>query len=88
MNVTPASSEAWMAAMLWLRSSGRPSMDIGMPPRPIAETVRDPICRVFTSAHYPVARDRTPDRGRRDAVRSLDVTWEDAQRCDCRSRRT
>ena len=47
MNVTPASSAAWMVAMDCARS-GRPSMDMGMPPRPMAETERLPMVRSRT----------------------------------------
>src|SRR3954447_12985911 len=42
----PASRAAWTVAIERLRSSGRPSMDIGMPPRPIALTVVLPRVRV------------------------------------------
>src|SRR4051794_24378818 len=44
MRVMPASSAAWMVAMerVW---SGRPSIDIGMPPSPRALTLVSPICR-------------------------------------------
>src|SRR5256885_16954693 len=45
MSVTPASSAAWIVA-IERRSSGRPSIDIGMPPRPIALTATPPMCRV------------------------------------------
>lgn len=37
INVTPESRAAWMAAIERPRS-GRPSMDMGIPPSPIAET--------------------------------------------------
>jgi hypothetical protein len=42
ISVTPASSAAWIVAME-RSSSGRPSIDIGMPPRPMALTVTVPI---------------------------------------------
>src|SRR5689334_7333165 len=41
----PASSAAWMVA-IDRSSSGRPSIDIGIPPRPIALTWTSPIVRV------------------------------------------
>src|SRR5882757_6687021 len=37
MKVTPASRAAWIVAIDWA-SSGRPAIDIHIPPRPIAET--------------------------------------------------
>jgi hypothetical protein len=46
MNVIPASKAAWMVAMA-RASSGRPSMEMGIPPKPIAETVTSPMVRVF-----------------------------------------
>ena len=57
MSVTPASSDAWMVARERSRS-GRPSIDMGMPPRPIAETVRLPMVRVFMPSPYPRRRKR------------------------------
>src|SRR6516225_7238847 len=44
MTVTPASREAWMVAMAW-RRSGRPSIERGISPSPIALTVRSPMGR-------------------------------------------
>ena len=45
IRVTPASSAAWMVRMD--RSSpGRPSIDIGIPPRPMALTVTGPMVLV------------------------------------------
>src|SRR3954453_17651526 len=49
MRVTPASRAAWMVR-IERSSSGRPSMDIGMPPRPIALTVLDPMVRCCNGA--------------------------------------
>ena len=40
ISVTPASSAAWTVARQRARSSGRPSIDRGIPPSPIALTVR------------------------------------------------
>jgi hypothetical protein len=45
MMVTPASSEAWMVVMACVLS-GLPSMERGISPKPMALTVRLPICRV------------------------------------------
>jgi len=42
ISVTPASSAAWIVAME-RSSSGRPSIDIGIAPRPMALTVAAPI---------------------------------------------
>src|SRR5687768_15486522 len=44
MRVMPASSAAWMVAME-RDSSGLPSIDIGMPPSPMALTLVSPIWR-------------------------------------------
>jgi hypothetical protein len=44
MRVTPASSAAWIVA-IERSAPGRPSIDMGMPPRPIADTVRLPMVR-------------------------------------------
>src|SRR5215469_9756956 len=48
MMVTPASSDAWMVAIACLRS-GRPSIERGISPRPIALTVRLPMGRCCIS---------------------------------------
>ena len=44
MSVTPASRAAWMV-LIERSSSGRPSMDMGIPPRPMAPTLVPPIVR-------------------------------------------
>jgi hypothetical protein len=36
--------------------SGRPSIDIGMPPSPIAPTCKFPIERCFMLPSYPITR--------------------------------
>ena len=46
MRVIPASRAAWMVAME-RASSGRPSIDIGMPPSPMALTLASPIWRGY-----------------------------------------
>src|SRR5687767_11023212 len=67
MNVIPASSAAWIVAIDRLRSSGLPSMDIGMPPSPIALTVVLPIRRVFMGEPCPALPRATPGRAGQDA---------------------
>jgi hypothetical protein len=49
MRVMPASSAAWMVA-IERASSGLPSIDMGMPPSPMAETVMSPMTRVLISS--------------------------------------
>src|SRR5580693_6639736 len=49
MSVTPASSAAWIVA-IERSSPGRPSIDMGIAPRPIAPTVMPPIVRLRISA--------------------------------------
>src|SRR5689334_19664272 len=48
MKVIPSSSAAWMVLIERSRS-GRPSIDMGIPPRPMAETWTSPMVRVFTA---------------------------------------
>ena len=45
ISVTPASSAAWIVR-IDRASSGRPSIDIGIPPRPIALTWTSPMRRL------------------------------------------
>src|SRR4051812_6078043 len=51
MNVIPASSAAWIVRTA-RAVSGRPSIDSGMPPRPMALTVRSPIVRRCTGVPF------------------------------------
>src|SRR3954470_5383510 len=53
MRVMPASRAAWMVAIDRWRS-GRPSIDMGMAPRPMAETVTSPMVRVFIRVPFVV----------------------------------
>src|SRR5918992_6071568 len=66
MRVMPASSAAWMVAME-RASSGRPSMDIGMPPSPMALTFVSPMVRICTVL-LRMGRVMAVDRGLADGV--------------------
>ena len=55
-SVTPASSAAWIVATdRWW--SGRPSIDMGIPPSPIADTWTSPILRCCMASRMPVTAD-------------------------------
>ena len=51
MSVTPASSAAWMVAIDRARS-GRPSMDIGISPSPMALTLASAMVLVCMTPPY------------------------------------
>src|ERR687895_465718 len=70
IKVMPESSAAWMVAMAWDSSGYFLSLfiDIGMAPRPIAETRKGPSCRVCMgqrlSSGHEESRPRPDDRRR------------------------
>src|SRR6516162_11344745 len=62
MTVTPASREAWMVAMAW-RRSGRPSIERGISPSPMALTVRSPMGRCCMGTSWSASPRRFDPTG-------------------------
>ncbi len=54
IKVTPASRAAWMVAIAWASSGSLLSLfiEIGIAPRPMAETVKGPSCLVCIPSPY------------------------------------
>src|SRR5919107_3707063 len=75
MNVTPASSAAWMVRIAWSSSGNLLSefMETGIAPRPIAETSKGPSFLVCILGGYPLPFDRLRARvGCRVTARPFD----------------